>query len=232
MPARGPRRRGRPHARRALEFNPKNPGALNNLGIALFGRREYQEVPGCYKCAIVLTSEFAHAHSNRGNVLHALRRLHDAEAACRRAIELDPRRVRAWNNLGTTLRDLERPQEAVAAYSRALAEAPNDPAALDNLVLVLKDPERRRGALIRYPTANAEFDGPASASIHVGQTRYCNRGREDLYRTGSKLWPCLFMPHRDPLKTALNSDLQPRDHRAGATAPMCFFRRREWRLAQ
>jgi tetratricopeptide (TPR) repeat protein len=109
MPARGPRRRGRPHARRALEFNPKNPGALNNLGIA---RREYQEVPGCYKCAIVLTSEFAHAHSNRGNVLHALRRLHDAEAACRRAIELDPRLVRAWNNLGTTLRDLERPQEA------------------------------------------------------------------------------------------------------------------------
>jgi cold shock protein len=37
------------------------------------------------------------------------------------------------------------------------------------------------------------------------------------------------MPHRDPLKTALNSDLQPRDHRAGATAPMRFFQ--ETRMA-
>jgi tetratricopeptide (TPR) repeat protein len=47
------------HARRALEFNPKNPGAFNNLGIALYERREYQEVLGCYERAIVLTSEFA-----------------------------------------------------------------------------------------------------------------------------------------------------------------------------
>jgi TPR repeat len=31
-----------------------------------------------------------------------------------------------------------------------------------------------------------------------GQTRYCNRSPEQLYRAGSKLWPCLFMPHRDP----------------------------------
>jgi tetratricopeptide (TPR) repeat protein len=75
-------------ARRALGLDPKNPGALNNLGIALYKRREYQEALGCCERAIVLAPDFA--HSNRGNVLHALWRLHDAEAAYRCAIELEP----------------------------------------------------------------------------------------------------------------------------------------------
>jgi protein O-GlcNAc transferase len=145
------------YARRALGLNPKNPGALNNHGIALCERREYQEALGCCERAIVLAPAPTAIVATFCTPCGACTTPRPPIVV---RSSLTPRLVQAWNNLGTTLRDLERPQETVAAYSRALAEAPNDPAALDHLALVLKDPERRRGALIRYPTADSDFDGP------------------------------------------------------------------------
>jgi tetratricopeptide (TPR) repeat protein len=101
-------------APRALGLNSKNPGALNNHGIALCERREYQEALGSCERAIVLapapTAIVATFCTPCG--------------AC--TTPRPPIVVRSSLN-PRLVRDLERPQETVAAYSRALAEAPNDP---------------------------------------------------------------------------------------------------------
>jgi protein O-GlcNAc transferase len=78
----------------------------------MFEEDRHQEALACHDCALALDSEFAEAHSNRGNALRALKRLAEAEAAYRRALQLRPSFADGWNNLGTVLRDLKRPQQA------------------------------------------------------------------------------------------------------------------------
>ena len=124
--------------RRALEINSEYPGALNNLGNALFEQGKFEDALAHYDRAIALQEDFAQAHSNRGNALQRLRRFAEAEGAYRRAIALQPGSAEAWNNLGTCLRELKRLEEAETVYRKALELNSNSAEILANLALAVK----------------------------------------------------------------------------------------------
>jgi Flp pilus assembly protein TadD len=131
---------------RAIELEPNQPAALNNLGIAYFDTEDFEPAERCYRRALALDPGFAEAYSNLGNVLRTRKRLDEAVVAYNRAIELKPTYAEAYNNLGTTLRDQKKAAESEAVYLKALALKPEDPPTLNNLALALLALEREEEA--------------------------------------------------------------------------------------
>lgn len=85
--------------RKAIEANPKAPGALVNLGTIAFRMRKMKEAAACYTRAIEADPAYPLAHFNLGNLydeqgLHIDARKHYAEA-----IRLNPRYADAYFNL-------------------------------------------------------------------------------------------------------------------------------------
>ena len=78
--------------RKAIELDPKNATAHNNLGNALRDQKELDEAIAAYRKAIELDPKNAVAHNNLGIALHDQKgQLDEAIAAYRKAIELDPK---------------------------------------------------------------------------------------------------------------------------------------------
>ncbi len=113
------------------------PGALSNLGVALYELKDYEEAARAQRKAIAAKPDFAEAHSNLGNALHALRRFDEAIAAYRRAIELRPNFADAWANLGTTLHHSGSFEEGLSVLRRAVALAPHHANAHSGLGILL-----------------------------------------------------------------------------------------------
>ena len=132
---------------RAIELEPNQPAALNNLGIAYFDTEDFEPAERCYRRALALDPGFAEAYSNLGNVLRTQKRLDEAVDAYNRAIELKPTYAEAYNNLGTTLRDQKKAAESEAVYLKALALKPEDPPTLNNLALALMELDREEEAV-------------------------------------------------------------------------------------
>jgi len=99
--------------RRAIELNPNNALAHNNLGNVLRDLKRHDEAEAMYRRAIELNPNNALAHNNLGNALRDLKRHDEAEAMYRRAIELDPKYYDAYGNLIVLLRLLDREREAI-----------------------------------------------------------------------------------------------------------------------
>jgi tetratricopeptide (TPR) repeat protein len=132
---------------RAIELEPNNPQAINNLGIAYFDIEDYASAEQCYRRALALDPAFAEACSNLGNALRTTKRLDEAVVAYNRAIALKPNYAEAYNNLGTALRDQKKAAESEPVYRKALALRPNDAATLNNLALALMELDREEEAI-------------------------------------------------------------------------------------
>ena len=112
-----------PPARRALELNPDQAGALSNVGIALFEQGKFEEALEHLRSRRRARARFragAQQSRQRAAAAQALRR---SGAAYRRALELQPDFADAWNNLGTCLRELKRPEEAESRLSQGARAA-------------------------------------------------------------------------------------------------------------
>ena len=73
----------------ALEIDPENPQAFNNMGVALRAQGAFPAAVASYRCAIAISSGDPGSHSNLGNAMRALGRHPEAAASHRRALELD-----------------------------------------------------------------------------------------------------------------------------------------------
>jgi len=91
--------------RKAIELDPTNAVAHNNLGILLMDvRKDHAGAEAAFRKAIELDPTDAVAHNNLGNLLKNVRKDYaGAEAAYRKAIELDPTDAAAHWNLSTLL---------------------------------------------------------------------------------------------------------------------------------
>jgi Flp pilus assembly protein TadD len=89
--------------RRALELEPDNPNALNNLGVAYYDREQYGRAVDCHQRALQLAPSSAEAHNALGSALLALGDAAAALACYRRAVALKPDYVDAHSNLAMTL---------------------------------------------------------------------------------------------------------------------------------
>jgi len=101
----------------ALRLEPRNPDALNLLGLLAYGRMHYDTALDYFREALRGDLPVADFHRNLGMALQALGRNREAEAAYRKALALDPRGLRFNTSLLFHLS-----QQAETAPEQLLAE--------------------------------------------------------------------------------------------------------------
>jgi tetratricopeptide (TPR) repeat protein len=127
--------------RKALESDPENAGALNNLGMAYQTRGDLDEAAACLRQALAVEPGHAGLHNTLGTILCASRDFDLALEAFDRAIALDPGHLDAHRNLAAFHEEHNRTAKASAAAERGLARFPGDPA----LAVCAARCERRAG---------------------------------------------------------------------------------------
>ncbi len=140
-------------ARKSLALNPKNGDALHCLGLAFFGREQYEE-------AIRYLSEAAQAkpgdgaiQADWGAVLVAANRLEEGIRHLRQAVELDPVSHEAYFNLGLAeFRRGDKP-EALRCWRCVTELTPNNYDAQHNVALLLDEQGHPDQALEHYRQA-------------------------------------------------------------------------------
>jgi Flp pilus assembly protein TadD len=124
---------------KAVELDPEDAEAHNNLGNMLRELGRLNEAEASCRNAIALQPDFAEAHNNLGVTLHQCGKLEAAEACYRQAIALKPNHAQAHYNLGVTLQALGRLKEAEGHYRRAIALKGDYPEAYCNLANTLRE---------------------------------------------------------------------------------------------
>lgn len=116
LQAAGQTTRALPHLQQAVQADPDNAAAHNNLAVALVEQRQFEQAEHHLRTAIALLPDYALAHYNLGDLL---RRRGDTEAAAaslRRALALRPDYVEATIGLAETWLRAGRYAEAVPAF--------------------------------------------------------------------------------------------------------------------
>src|SRR5713101_177825 len=123
--------------RRALEIDPRNPEAHDNLSAALTlsvkdrtppeGRETLEEALRHTRDALALDPNLVQAHVNASKVLILLARPEEAEKEAREALRLSPGLAPARVNLAESLFRQARYQEAAAEFKEMVALFPTDP---------------------------------------------------------------------------------------------------------
>ena len=90
---------GEAHFRQALQLDPYNMDALEQVAAAEFGRKRFQQALKLYRTQLEIEPDRAIAHANIGATLHFLGRTGEAIRSLERALELDPALETARENL-------------------------------------------------------------------------------------------------------------------------------------
>jgi Flp pilus assembly protein TadD len=113
------------HCRRALETDPDNASAHNDLGVLYLNNGQTEKARAEFREAAVLQPRMAMAHINESFALLALDRPGDAESSARKALEIVPADRRANLLLGWSLRaQFSYSKEALSSLQLAAREYP------------------------------------------------------------------------------------------------------------
>jgi tetratricopeptide (TPR) repeat protein len=150
----------------ALGLRPDNHAIWNNLGNALFDKKELDEAIRCFHKAIALDPDMALAHCNLGNALRAKKEPDEAICCYHKAIELDPNCAPAHTGLGAALYDKMELDEAIRCFHKAIALDPSLAEAHCNLGNALRAKKELDEAICCYHKA-IELD-PNCAPAYTG----------------------------------------------------------------
>jgi tetratricopeptide (TPR) repeat protein len=188
-----------PLFRLAIARNPRVAEIHNNLGMALFATRHYQEAIGSYAQAISLNPLYAVAHNNLGSALGALGRHEDALSRFEQALSIKPDYVEALNNFGTECFALGRYRLAIDYFQRAVALRPDFADAQLNLGNALLADDRPQAALESYQKASELKGHPIDLRQRMGDLlEVLNRREEAL-----ELYDQALREHPDSLQLRL-----------------------------
>ncbi|MBU1811152.1 MAG: tetratricopeptide repeat protein, partial [Candidatus Omnitrophica bacterium] len=118
---------------KAIELNPNDAGAYNNLGRTYYELGRYSEAIQAYKKGIELDSKNAIAYNNLGSAYFNLEDYSQAIQAYKKAVELNPSDAEAHYNLGNAYSKLGRYSEAIKALEKAVELNPKYADAYYNL---------------------------------------------------------------------------------------------------
>lgn len=113
----------------ALELDPDNGNAHNDLGETLRAMGRNQDAVAHFERAISLQPHLAYPYGNLAATLIALGRHAEALRWAGRSLAQAADKAVAHCDMGSVLGRLGRPQEAITQYARALALRPGDPRA-------------------------------------------------------------------------------------------------------
>ena len=120
--------------KKAIELDPKNYAAYNNLGLLFLEKlKNYQEAEKNIRKAIEIHPTNATAHYNLGKLFETLENNVEAIGAYQKAIELNPKYALAYNNLGVFFKKSGQYSEAEKAYQKAIELEPEYAEAYNNL---------------------------------------------------------------------------------------------------
>jgi predicted O-linked N-acetylglucosamine transferase (SPINDLY family) len=156
----------------AINLDPLNAAALNELGNVLAHLGRHGEAIAAYDRAIAVDPAFAGGHYNKGLVLLDTQRPGAALDAFNAAITLKPEHARACNSRGHALSDLGRFQQALQSYDRALNLQPDHADAHNGRGNVLLQLEEPAAALRSFDAAIALQPGYADAHNNRGNAHY------------------------------------------------------------
>ncbi len=115
-----------PAWKHALEMNPTDSRAHNNLGVALAATGKTSEAIEEYNRSLALNNESSQTHNNLGTSLAEAGRNDEALAQIRKAIELNPENDSAHVNLGHLLEVVGgHRDDAIAELRKGIALAPD-----------------------------------------------------------------------------------------------------------
>lgn len=111
--------------RAILELNPRQPDALNLLGVICRDAGEVDTAIALLEQAVTESPDFVSYRVNLGDAYRAADRDKDAEASWRHVLKIQPHNVEALTNLGLLMVDRNEWLEAENLLLQALAERPH-----------------------------------------------------------------------------------------------------------
>lgn len=156
----------------AIQRDPLNAAALNELGNVLSQLGRHDQAIGAYDRVTAIDPAFAGAHYNRGLAFYDLEQPAAAIDCFDRAIALQPGHARAHNQRGHALFDLGRFREAVQSHTRALQYRPDYAEAHNGRGNALFQLDEYAAALLSYEAAIAQQPGYADAHSNRGNAQY------------------------------------------------------------
>jgi tetratricopeptide (TPR) repeat protein len=119
--------------KKALQLNPDDAKAHNNLGRVLAAKGDIDEAVEHWQRALQLNPDYAEAHNNLGTALVRKGRFDEAIAHFRTVLETNPESPEVHNNLGRALAERGKLGEALKHWRKAVALNPASAEAHNNL---------------------------------------------------------------------------------------------------
>lgn len=116
------------YLKEAIELNPRNDIAWNNLGFSYYRKGDHDKALEYYRKAIELNPKNDSAWNNLGLIYLDMKDYDNAIKYFREAIELSPKDDFAWNNLGWAYFYKEDYDKAIEYGSKAVEINPNSDA--------------------------------------------------------------------------------------------------------
>ena len=110
--------------RQAIQQNPHDVAAYNNLGVALAKQGNLTEAIAAYNKAIEINPKLADTYNNLGVALFQQQRPDEAIAAYHKAIEIDADLPEVYSNLGVALRQQSGQAEVKSTAAQATRPVP------------------------------------------------------------------------------------------------------------
>src|SRR5438067_5443583 len=141
---------------RATKMDSTYPDALNNLGVAYYGKHNYKKAIKYYEQALKINEESASFHSNLGTAFFSKKEFDKAVREYMRALEIDPEVFERQSKNGLSARMASIEDRAYYSYVVAKTFASRGDA--DHCLLYLKKAIEEGYPVTTKISADPEFD--------------------------------------------------------------------------
>jgi len=140
---------------RALEVNPRNYLAMNDLGVYYEEKGRHAEASEMFSRALGVSSKQSDLYNNMGTVLFLQGKNDEALEYFKKSVDLNPYNPRAQNNIGNILVERQDFSGAEGHYSKALEMQPGYTHAYNNKGVLLSREGKPQEALDYFKQAVA-----------------------------------------------------------------------------
>ena len=155
---------------KALEIQPKNKTALNNLGSTYKELGDLDEAKKVYEKILKIDSKHVNGNYNLGVVYHALKDFKKAKKYLQKTVDLQKNYGLAFFNLANVHVELREFKEALSCYQKALEINPRIVGAHNNLGLLYRNLNDFKNAIDCYQKAIKVQPNHAAAYHNMAQS--------------------------------------------------------------
>ena len=166
-----------PEWKKAVELNPSEALAHNNLGVALAETGRVEEAIAHYRKAIELSPRYPEAYNNLGEALAGRGRLDEAVSHFEKALQQDSQHADAHSNLGAILARQGKLDIAIPHLQKAVELRPDVAGPRKNLGLALATEGRFEEAAPHLEQAVIMSEGRDPGALDLLGRTYAGLGR-------------------------------------------------------